>query len=199
MNFQVSSTQLIEMIRAQEVLNKKYSGLDWRKRVHLGMAKMALVEEMAEMGHEINATWKWWSPVEKHILDFSKATFEFIDVIHFALLLLLYRYSEEELCYALKDEMSNDLEPDMWGAVGDPHNAFIKSVTRFLTAIDIDNRRLAIKGVRNIIETGAVLLGLNDGDVLKAYMLKNERNHKRVEGGVMTGEYDKSKESDLKL
>lgn len=198
MNFHVTVQELIVMIKAQEELNKKYNGLDWRKSVRLGMAKMAMLEEVSEMAREITATWKWWAP--EVTLDFSKATFEFIDVVHFALLILLYRYSVDDLEAALTSHADDDLlDPDMWGPTGDPHNSFIKAVTRFLTSVDNDFQYRAIQGVRNIIETGAVLLALNKGDVAKAYKLKNERNHKRVEGGLMTGGYDKSQEQELKL
>lgn len=198
MNYKVSIDHLIDMVTAQERLNEKYNGVGWRREVKLGLIKMALIEEMAEMGQEINATWKWWSPVDKNTMDKSKATFEFIDVLHFALQILLYRNSVNSINDVLMAE-PYIIDPDMGGNVSDPHHAYIQSVTRFLSSIDVDNKEMSIRGVRNIIETGSVLLDISGEDIYAAYMMKNKRNHQRVDGGVMVGKYDKTKEVELTL
>ena len=182
--------QLVAMIKAQEILNKKFNGEDWRKKMSLGMAKTAMLVEFAEAANEIQATWAWWK--RDRTLDLSRAHVEFIDVLHFAMLIALYRNSEEQMIEALYDE-----EPDMYGPVADPHNNFIKAITRFFTAVDQDNRKNIAVGLYNIINTGALLYAMNPGEVFEVYRLKNERNHERVDGGILEGKYDKSKESDL--
>lgn len=191
----VSNEQLIEMIHAQEALNKKYNGEDWRKSVRLGWAKMAFLTELSEMGDEILPTWAWW---KKNIVgtDWNKAKFEFIDVLHFAMLLALYRYDVAQLELWIPKEHN---QADMYGPVGDPHDQFIRAVTRFLRAVDQENRSEVVIGLRNIIQTGAILVGMQRGEVYRAYQLKNKLNQERVAGGIMEGKYDKANERELTL
>lgn len=197
MEYQVSDQELMEMIKAQEVLNCKYNGTNWRNTVTMGQCKFAMLDEVSEFAREISEGWKWWSKSDKKN-DVSAATFELVDIIHFAALLALYRHSDDMLCKQIT-EHSQYTQPDMYGEYSDKHNAFTRALQRFLRSIDYTNMTESIRGLRNIIETGADLIGLKKGDVFKAYMLKNARNHKRVEGGVMEGKYDKSKETELSL
>jgi dimeric dUTPase (all-alpha-NTP-PPase superfamily) len=173
--------QLVEMLELQEVLNKKYNGEKWRKAFSIGMAKSAMLVEVAEMLDEIQASWGWWKKNPRPT-DVIAAHFEFIDVIHFAMLLLLYHNDVEDVVRIIKDDSPN-YDSDMAGPVGDPHDAFITAITRFMTGIRMELRHTAIVNFKNIIETGSLLLGMYPGDVYKAYRIKNEINHKRVDNG----------------
>lgn len=173
----LTNAQLEEMIQLQEVLNIKYNGPDWRKNIRLGMAKFALIDEVSEMAREIRASWAWWKK-NPGPMEWEKAREEFIDVLHFALLIALYRYDEKQLT-----DYVCAVDSDMGGPVGDPHGYFIKAITRFLKAADDDNRTDLVKGLKNIVETGAVLLAMEQDDVYAIYQEKNAKNHVRVESG----------------
>jgi hypothetical protein len=87
----------------------------------------------------------------------------------------------------------------MYGKYEDKHLYFAKAQYNFIESIYNENEFRALISLLNLIETGAVLIGLNEGDITKAYYLKNAQNQKRVEGGQQAGTYDKSKETPLTL
>lgn len=191
----INHEEMALMVEAQEVLNKKYNGDQWRLSVDIGKAKFALLDEVSEFAREIKPTWKWWGGNQGEI-DPQKATFELIDVMHFALLVALHRYPVDILAHPMR---TWKWEGDMWGPHTDKHNQFVKAIQRFLQAVDLESRSNVITGLFNIAQTGGELLNLAPGQIYEAYKLKNALNHKRVEGGVMQGLYDKSQESELSL
>ena len=197
--FLVTKEELFVMFEMQEELNIKYNGTEWRKVVKLGQAKIAMLEELSEFNREIELNWKWWKNPSDRTYDEQKALFELVDMIHFALLLCLRNLSVDSNKIYVEDVFKHDASRLMYGKVNDQENQFIKSINLFLLDIDRQDAYYSICGLVNIINNGGILLDLKPGEIYRAYLLKNERNHERVDGGVMTGDYDKSKEKDLVL
>lgn len=193
----VSNDELLEMTFKQEVLNMKYNGLIWKDKVKVGAAKFALMDEVSEFLREIESDWKWWKKVGSSYHK-QKALFELIDVVHFALVLVLHRQRMHEVLKHIHTEKPQAQMYDIMDG-DDPQNEFAKAVTWFLNAVDFNNLDMMLNGVCNIIQTGGEMLGLEPGEIFQAYLLKNARNHERVEGGVMEGKYDKSQEKELEL
>lgn len=187
----VTLEELKFMLEAQEQLNIKYSGDEWRNNITMGQAKFALHEEVAEFINELRPAWKWWGKVEK--LDRDKAIFEYIDVLHFAMLIALFNFYPDEL------ETFLPVGGDMGMNHIDMYNQFSKAIQRFLIQVDQHNIQDVVVGLYNIINIGAKILDLKDGEVFEAYLKKNALNHKRVENGALDGSYDKSKEESLSL
>lgn len=188
----INAYQLSEMFKAQEELNKKFNGENWRRGLTMGQAKFAFNDEIAEFGQELSGSWKWWK-AEKKPLDKQKALFELVDAIHFGMLLVLFRNDLSAVLNRVLDP--NGPECDMYGQVSDPLNYFLRSVQRFYSALEFDQLDASITGLINVIETGGKLLDLEPGEVYAAYAAKNKLNHLRVEGGDKYGLYDRSKET----
>jgi hypothetical protein len=194
----INTKELIYMFLAQEVLNEKYNGKEWRSQVAIGKAKIAFLDEISEFSRELEPTWKWWSgKAQAKIIDRDKAIFELIDAIHFGLLLILHRYSLEEIIQSLNCRMPPESSAKVYQ--GDPHDNFSDSVANFLKGVDF-NVRVAISMLLDVVESGGWLIGgLNIGDLFKAYGMKNKLNSARVDGGQLQGTYNKSEEAELKL
>lgn len=188
----LSKEHLIDMFEKQENLNIKYNGDEWRKSVSLGKVKFAFLDEVGEFLKEIESDWKWWKKYPNY--HKQKAIFELIDIIHFALMLCLYENSVDEI----KDHIFN-LRPQTYDSVGDKENQFSKTITSFFRRIDDHSMIFMIFDLLNLIQQGAELLEVNPGDIYQAYVMKNSRNHERINGGVLVGKYDKKNETDLHL
>jgi dimeric dUTPase (all-alpha-NTP-PPase superfamily) len=144
------------------------------------MAKFALLDEVSEMAREIRVTWAWWKK-NPGPMNLDLAREEFIDILHFAMLIALYRYDVSVLTRTIQDDQ--DICADMGGPVGDPHNYFVKAITRFFRSVDEENICGVIAGLMNLIDVGSLLLSLEPGDVFHIYTVKNEKNHVRVDTG----------------
>lgn len=194
----VNTKELTYMFLAQEILNEKYNGKEWRDHVSIGKAKIAFLDEVSEFVRELEPDWKWWSgKAQAKTIDRDKAIFELIDVVHFGLLMILHRYSLEDIVA----ELGRRVPPESSAKVyqGDEHDNFADSVANFLKGVDF-NCRVAISMLLDVIESGGWMIkGLNMGDLFIAYGKKNKRNAERVDGGQLQGTYNKSEETELKL
>lgn len=190
----VTTAHLQRMFLEQEKLNKKYNGENWRDGIQMGYMKTAYWDEVGEFARELTPDWKWWSGKAKaKTIDFDKALYELIDVIHFGLMLILFRHDITQVVFRLG--LKPTIEADMYGVVDDKYDHFIKANTRFLYSVAQHNLEQEIRNLLNVIETGCNVLGVQYADtVYYAYMEKNSLNHKRVEGGQLEGTYDKSTE-----
>jgi dimeric dUTPase (all-alpha-NTP-PPase superfamily) len=188
----VNETILEKMLILQEGLNCKYSGEDWRNTVKMSKAKFALIDEVSEFLREIETTWKWWKPNGNY--HKQKALYELIDVIHFALLIVLHKNSLTDIILTMEEQGA---EPSMF-TFKDKEDAFNDAFGNFLCHIehgDIDDDLVRLC---NLIQAGGELLGVEtSAELYSAYVMKNHRNHERVDGGILEGKYDKSKESDI--
>lgn len=195
--FMIKSDELAEMFRAQSELNDIYSGVFWRKTISMGDFKFAMLDEVSEFMRETEATWKWYKHPSKQSNNHQNAIFEFIDVIHFALSLVLYRHDVSSICDLVKS--GNVYEPTDYVEVDDMNNLFVKAMTNFLKMVDNDMRAQMVSALINFIQVGGMMLKLEPGDIRKAYEMKYKRNLARVAGGVLTGNYDKTTEEALSL
>lgn len=180
--------QLFNMFDRQEELNIKYSGDDWRNRLTLTQIKCAILDEVSEFLREIESDWKWWKKDANY--NKQKALFELIDIIHFSMMAMQFvgvKLDQNlEQLYLYKDKS------------GEPLDRFVKSVNRFISSLENSNYYI-MDDLMTIISSGSDILGLRNGDIYTAYVMKNDRNHERIAGGILTGHYDKAKEAELKL
>lgn len=189
------------MFKAQEVLNKKYNGENWKDGITMGKSHAAIMDEVSEFLREIEPRWKWWSgrALEREI-DQQAALFELIDIIHFAMMIVLYRHKLDHVIYTLDDDF--DYHPSAFVEIVDADDhvgRFTQAVIQFLKDSPYAIRWTMIRRLIDIIETGGTLLRLEPGQIFEAYQLKNQLNHKRVEGGQKQGKYDKSQEQKLSI
>lgn len=184
---------LEQMILLQDTLNIKYGGENWRDNIKLGKAKFAVLDEVSEFLREIESEWKWWKPNGNY--HKQKALYELIDVVHFALLILLLKNDVRDIISSIGEQGTG---PTYFGPWDDVQDIFSDTITEFLGLAaysDIDDELVRIC---NIIQIGGEVLGMTSPqDMYNAYVMKNQRNHERVDGGVLVGKYDKSKESDI--
>lgn len=184
---------LRQMIILQEDLNIKYGGADWRDNIPVGKAKFAVLDEVSEFLREIESEWKWWKPNGNY--HKQKALYELIDVVHFTLLILLLKNELRDVISTLDEQGAN---PNCLGWRASKESNFSDAITEFLGRAAYSGIEDELVRICNVIQTGATLLGCTDKqDIYNAYVMKNQRNHERVDGGILVGKYDKSKESDI--
>lgn len=195
--FLVRKEALQQMFFKQEELNMMYNGLVWRNKVTIGSAKLAFMDEVSEFLREIEADWKWWKPIGGNYHK-QKALFELIDVIHFGLLLILYHHPLDQILVHIAEHSPIPMMYDIENSE-DKHNELATAISWFTNSLDYGVLDMKLTALLNLMQVGGELIGLKDGDILQAYIMKNEVNRGRVEGGVMEGKYDKSQEKELTL
>lgn len=187
----INRDQLEELIVMQETLNRKYGGDKWRDNFSFGQAKLAVLDEVSEFIREIESDWKWWKVNPNY--HKQKALFELIDIVHFALMMALYHTDVSDLTMSSTDIKMLDIRSS-----GDKYDDFSVAIgLLMLESGEGDNLR-RLQQVIHIINTGGALLGITDVNAIyHSYIMKNHRNHTRVDEGVLVGRYDKNNERDL--
>lgn len=191
----INTENLKKMFILQDELNIKYGGVNWRDGITMGKAKFAVLDEVSEFLRELESEWKWWKVGGNY--NRQKALYELIDVVHFAMLITLHKY---ELSDVLNDiNYKTYIKPGAWLLMdGDDIEWFTDSLMDFLAPCNHSDIDEDVSRIANLIQAGGNLLGMTDPqDMFNAYVMKNQRNHSRVDGGLLTGDYDKSKESDI--
>jgi len=208
-----SFDDLFKMLEMQSELNKKYSGEKWYEKIPDWKIKTAVFTETAEMFEELSHEWKWWKNKE---FDKAKAIEEAVDILHFDLSLLL-KYAGGNMetvkewlkIYKEKTDMEILLE-----TYEEHLNNF--SFEMFDKIFEMTRDKLFNKLPKGEKENFAVfgnflnaflvfyyyiceLFEIDAFVLVDAYMFKNQKNHKRVEGGYKEGKYDKSQEETYKL
>lgn len=195
----VTIAELAKMFEAQEVLNKKYNGEEWKTNITFGRAEAAFIDEASEFLREIEPMWKWWSgKAQAKAIDHNKATFELIDIIHFGLMIVLYRFSLDHVLYTLEEDFEYQPSAFITMIEGDELGRFTTAVNKFIEADRYSIRFTLIKRLIDVIETGGNLLGLKPGQIFEAYQKKNALNSKRA-APQKAGTYDKSTEAELTI
>lgn len=182
------------MFAMQEDLNHKYGGVNWRDGFTMGKAKLAFMDEASEFIREIESDWKWWKVNPTY--HKQKALFELIDLVHFGMLIILYNEQHHNIGMITTDVDYScyDCYPGV-----DLHDDFSVAVGEFLWA---DHSSMGagygMEILISVIHAGAKLLDITDPEAIyQAYVMKNNRNHQRVDEGVLVGRYDKNNERDL--
>jgi dimeric dUTPase (all-alpha-NTP-PPase superfamily) len=193
----INAEHLKRMLVMQEELNVKYNGENWREKVQMTKVKFAILDETSEFLREIESTWKWW----KHdpVYNRQKALYELIDIIHFALVVVLLKFDLSDINIYIEEHGAHATQFGPFSGAEAYEEYFNDALVRFLKNAnhysDLDD---IITVFCNLVQAGGELIGVTDpNEIFTAYVMKNNRNHQRVDGGVMEGKYDKSKESDV--
>jgi len=192
----MTKDQFINTLRNQELLNVVYSGKEWRENIPLFKFILAADAEWAEFLTETEDKWRWWK--QDANADHDKAVFEFIDTIHFMMASLLHKWTPDELESFIEKYPMKIVGLQRVGE-GKRLERAIRARAAFALHLYNGSPLDSIEDLCMFIGTVAEMLGLNNIQVHRAYLLKNERNRQRVAGGVLRGEYDKSTESTLTL
>lgn len=143
-------------------------GRELRKIEHYDFhkAKMALIDELGELTHELKANWCWWKATQKEI-DENKVLEELVDAWHFALSISNnYR------------ERNNKLEMGRVEIVlKEATHLYTYSLPMIIEFIITTNGRLT-----NMYAL-TKKLGFTMEEVYSEYKRKNEINYQRIQGG----------------
>ena len=183
--------ELTNLLEAQDDLNKKYTGEDWRNVVPIQSfltASFTEVAEYLESGPRVG-NWKWWKSYEKN--DTQNLIVEAIDVLHFNLSCLMKIATKEEII-----ENDKPLEIDYLEALSEslkitPQQVIIGTYCTFNEAVIKGDLDRANKYNNILMLAFASQTGKTIDDFYSGYFKKNQLNHKRLAGGYMEGTYKK--------
>lgn len=196
----INREQLEELIHMQETLNCKYGSTKWRDNFSFGQAKIAVIDEVGEFIREIESDWKWWKVNPNY--HKQKALFELIDIVHFALMMALYHTDNSTLAMTSTDLTNDDF---VFTPSDDKYDDFSLAISDLLQMSKpegdfgrLNAKRDSLRVILDVINSGGALLGgLDSNAIYQSYIMKNHRNHTRVDEGVLVGRYDKNNERDL--
>jgi dimeric dUTPase (all-alpha-NTP-PPase superfamily) len=202
--FNATKTDLVELLKKQEELNVKYSGENWRDVSNLTHWYVALFTEVSEflesaprVGVVGSDGWKFWRKNLEN--DIQNMKVETIDVLHFGLSIVLYKagsldsaisLATEEIFVADYEEFKVYTESEEFSDF-EALDSLMNSVCE-LYSVSIKGD--CLQEVLDIVSTMEAITCMADNCepfVLNGYIKKNQLNHKRVESGYQTGEYDK--------
>lgn len=199
--YKFTNEQLKELLDAQESLNIKYTGEDWRDAIPLSSFLTALETEASEylessprVGDKEkvkNNGWAWWK--QSKINDIQNQAIETIDVLHFGLSLLMYLESKENIL-KINDKLTDrDFELEDIDTL--PISLLLKSKSNLILNSFDNNFVEVICSLYEILNTMAVHCERSLEEIYQGYFKKNALNAKRVEGGYIQGEYIKIDEN----
>lgn len=158
-----------------------------------------MMTEHAEFLAERESEWHWYKP--NKIFDNEASLFEAIDVIHFMLAAILYRYELWKVEKEINSIVFDFDELDRWYSYYDEYAELNNILSIFNTKIVDDY--FILEELIGIISCYFIVISRITGyaydDIYNAYILKNDLNLNRVKNGVMEGKYDKNKEEQLCL
>lgn len=199
--YKFTNEQLSELLDAQESLNIKYTGEDWRDAIPLSSFLTALDTEVAEYlessprvgdNEKIkNNGWKWWK--QNLESDEQNQAIETIDVLHFGLSLLMYLESKENIL-KINDKLTDrDFELD--DIQGKPISLLLKSKSKLVLRSFENDTVEVFCNLYELLLVMATNCNRNLEEIYQGYFKKNALNAKRVEGGYIQGEYKKIDEN----
>lgn len=149
------------MLKMQGALNNAIYKEFKIDRVQLSKYRIALIDEVGELTHELKGNWCWWKKTQKPV-DQAKVLEELTDVWHFALSICIDYGKFEGLDIGYLKE-----------------NAGIHYLTSIIGwLINCDPKEI----IKNII-TLTYKLGFTIEDVYVAYIQKNKVNFDRLASG----------------
>ena len=205
--------QMESLLEAQNELNIKYLGENWRDQISGSSIITAVFTETAEYlesaprvsDKEQKAEgWKWWKKVD--INDEQNMAIEAIDVLHFILTYYLQLFPNKtyaEMASAYNDNVRYQFDGNGADEVHDTQQRITNILKSFAGFILNHYSRYMIvgKGEANfdaidaapfiLLENLYVEAGKSSDDIYNGYFKKNALNHKRVENGYSEGKYDK--------
>jgi len=211
-----SNEQLEKILKAQDSLNVEYSGESWRENVPVSSFFAALFTEIAEylesaprVGEKIFNVdtekeeipgWKWWKKNLDN--DTQNMMIEGIDTLHFSTSIFLQALSIDKILEA-NQSVIEAIEADESGEIVE---AFNRTKDYPIEMLLVSHNRMFSDymdgNIGDMLMSNYVLIHciLNScdksiDDLYNGYFLKNELNLKRIEGGYMTGDYEKVNEA----
>lgn len=196
--YKFTNNELEQLLDAQESLNIKYTGENWRDAIPLSSILAALDTEISEYlessprvgdNEKIkNNGWKWWK--QNLESDEQNQAIETIDVLHFGLSILMFLESKENILDLNSKITGNELQISE------------KPITDILT---VKSKLILSALENNFVEVmyclTELLLVMSENcnrtldDIFEGYFKKNALNAKRVDGGYITGDYKKIDEN----
>jgi len=198
----LTSEQFNEILDAQMELNVKYSGENWAKDIpdsHMLAAAFAELGELLESGPRVGDSdlngWKWWR--ENLDNDDNNLKVEAVDIIHFTFSSLAKKYNDIDLLKKHYAECSNayrtspnaQSDGESTGVVYD----LLLSLSVFtVTCLIEDSEKEQLMDMMVFLVNGLCRFSnMTADEMFELYGKKNKLNHKRVEGGYKTGDYEK--------
>lgn len=198
--YKFTNEQLKELLDAQESLNEKYTGKDWRDAIPLSSFLTALETESAEylessprVGDKEkikNNGWKWWKNLQN---DQQNQAIETIDVLHFGLSLLMYLETKENILAINERLTDKDFELD--DIEDTPISIILKSKSNLILNSFDNNFIEVICSLYEILNSMALHCERTLDEIYDGYYKKNALNAKRVESGYIDGNYMKLDEN----
>lgn len=212
-----SKNQMIKLFDAQEELNKKYLGDDWRDKVDEPSVLVTIFTETAEFFESAPRTgdkeieginsWKWWKPNKEN--DYQNMAVETIDVLHFVLTYFLKSFpnrTSEELADSFNENVRWQFEGEFSDeALYTKRRAtnilkqFAGIVMNHYSRYMLDTREEEDQSIADFDAAMFMLLeqmwteaGKTSDDIFNGYFLKNQLNAERVSKGYMEDKYDKN-------
>lgn len=195
-----TNEQLSELLDAQESLNIKYTGENWRDDIPLSSFLTALDTEVAEYLESSprvgdnerikNNGWKWW---RSDTNDEQNQPVETIDVLHFGLSLLMFLESKENIL-DINDRLS-EKDLDLEDIQEKPISLLLKSKSKLVLSSFENDTVEVFCNLYELLLVMAVKCNRNLEEIYQGYFKKNALNAKRVEGGYIQGEYKKIDEN----
>lgn len=155
--------KLQEMIRMQRALDKAiYDGhgvsYDYKK------TKLALIDELGELTHELKGDWCWWKKTQKPV-DRAKVLEELVDCWHFAMSIAYHDCDK----WGFKSYLTCETVARRKAETYDLYKLVVNAIN---TEFDLDDM-LAL----------TYKLGFTMTDVYDCYLKKNAENFSRLERG----------------
>ena len=199
--YKFTNEQLKELLDAQESLNIKYTGEDWRDAIPLSSFLTALDTEVAEYLESSprvgdnerikNNGWRWWK--QNIANDEQNQAIETIDVLHFGLSLLMMLESKENIL-AINDRLS-EKDLDLEDIPEKPISLLLKSKSNLILRSFENDTVEVFCNLYELLLVMATKCNRNLEEIYQGYFKKNALNAKRVEGGYIQGEYKKIDEN----
>jgi dimeric dUTPase (all-alpha-NTP-PPase superfamily) len=189
-----TNEQLTKLLDSQDTLNSKYTSEQWREEVPLSSYLTAMDTEIAEylessprVGDETlhyNNGWKWWKPTLEN--DNQNQAIEVIDVLHFALSVLMICHTKEEILKQNEDVSSFNYTENL------PIQDILILKSVFVLDALTGSTESLLSNLYGLLGVMSKSCGRELTDIYDGYFLKNELNLQRILGGYIEGRYQKS-------
>lgn len=153
--------KILEMLKMQDALNKAIMREHNLMAIPFWKLKMALLDELGELTHELKGNWCWWKKTQKEV-DRAKVLEELVDVWHFAMTIHIHFNGVK--INKLRMEYYLDLDiPSLPGVFRE----VVKCDCDILYILTILNKHL----------------NFTMDDIYNAYIAKNKVNYERLNSG----------------
>ena len=168
------------MMNKQYELNEHFNGKNWEDKLKIEDIKIAILTEFAEFMEE-TPKWKWWKQYKMKTIDKRKQYEELIDILHFAMTLMMKQAPRENLFEIMSDIRQIDIKKDYLFYKTDLEWDVTDFVYEFLKSPFPENYLVMIEALIDYAQ-------LDGSKLFDVYLQKNEKNHKRIEAGYTKGD-----------